>query len=89
LLVINIRRSQEDSSYNKELLPQKIQEIIVSKSTMPPISYYTDIDTDTGYYTSDVEDDEGDEALTEQPLLIRYVESNMVISTKNLIKKLG
>ena len=41
---------------------------------MPPISYYTDIDTDTGYYTSDVEDDEGDEALTEQPLLIRYVE---------------
>ena len=83
------RRSQEDSSYNKELLPQKIQEIIVSKSTMPPISYYTDIDTDTGYYTSDVEDDEGDEALTEQPLLIRYVESNMVIGTKNLIKKTG
>jgi hypothetical protein len=56
---------------------------------MPPISYYTDIDTDTGYYTSDVEDDEGDEALTEQPLLIRYVESNMVIGTKNLIKKTG
>lgn len=83
------RRSQEDSSYNKELLPQKIQEIIVSKSTMPPISYYTDIDTDTGYYTSDVEDDEGDEALTEQPLLIRYIESNMVIGAKNLIKQTG
>lgn len=84
------RRSQEDSSYNKELLPQKIQEIIVSKSTMPPISYYTDIDTDTGYYTSDIEGEESTVIIdAHRPLLMKYIESNMVIGAENLIKTTG
>lgn len=71
------------------MLTKEIQEIIISKSTMPPVSYYKVIDTDSGYYTSDVEDDEGDEAITERPLLIRYIESNMVIGAENLIKQTG
>ncbi len=88
-LISSYRRFEHKNLYDKEVLTKEIQEIIISKSTMPPVSYYKVIDTYSGYYTSDVEDDEGDEAITERPLLIRYIESNMVIGAKNLIKQTG
>ncbi|WPX99099.1 hypothetical protein Megpolyxen_00967 [Candidatus Megaera polyxenophila] len=72
-LISSYRRSEHKNFYDKEVLTKEIQKIIISKSTMPPGSYYT----------SDVEDDEEDEAITEQPLLMRYIESNMVIGAES------
>ncbi len=72
-LISGYRRSEHKNLYDKEVLTKEIQEIIISKSTMPPVSYDKVINTDSGYYTSDVEDDEGDEAITERSLLMRYI----------------
>ena len=76
-----------------EKVLSKITRIISSKSLIPKAMHYTEI-SESGYDTDDIEDyevDEDNRILIDQesPLLIRYIESNMVIGAKNLIKQTG
>ena len=76
-----------------EKVLSKITRIISSKSLIPKAMHYTEI-SESGYDTDDIEDYEVDEDNRilideESPLLIRYIESNMVIGAKNLIKQTG
>ena len=76
-----------------EKVLSKITRIISSKSVIPKARHYTEI-SESGYDTDDIEDyevDEDNRILIDQesPLLIRYIESNMVIGAKNLIKQTG
>jgi len=70
-----------------EKVLSKITRIISSKSLIPKAMHYTEI-SESGYNTDDIEDyevDEDNRILIDQesPLLIRYIESNMVIGAKN------
>ncbi|MCP5362829.1 MAG: hypothetical protein H6911_02555 [Rickettsiaceae bacterium] len=72
-------------------ISHKITKIISSKSVIPKARHYTEI-SESGYDTDDIEDyevDEDNRILIDQesPLLIRYIESNMVIGAENLIEK--
>jgi len=74
-------------------ISNKITKIISSKSVIPKARHYTEV-SESGYDTDDIEDYEVDEDNRilideESPLLIRYIESNMVIGAKNLIKETG
>lgn len=76
-----------------EKVLSKITRIISSKSLIPKARHYTEI-SESGYDTDDIEDYEvyRDNRILideESPLLIRYIESNMVIGAKNLIKETG
>jgi hypothetical protein len=76
-----------------EKVLSKITRIVSSKSVIPKPKHYTEI-SESGYYTDDIEDyevGEDNRILIDQesPLLIRYIESNMVIGATNLIKQTG
>ena len=78
-----------------EKVLSKITRIISSKSVIPKARHYTEI-SESGYDTDDIEDYEVDVDRDnrilideESPLLMRYIESNMVIGAKNLIKQTG
>jgi len=76
-----------------EKVLSKITRIVSSKSLIPKPKHYTEI-SESGYDTDDIEDYEVDEDNRilideENPLLMRYIESNMVIGATNLIKRTG
>ena len=76
-----------------EKILSKITRIVSSKSLIPKPKHYTEI-SESGYDTDDIEDyevGEDNRILIDQesPLLIRYIESNMVIGATNLIKQTG
>lgn len=76
-----------------EKILSKITRIVSSKSLIPKPKHYTEI-SESGYDTDDIEDYEVDEDNRilideEKPLLMRYIESNMVIGATNLIKRTG
>lgn len=76
-----------------EKVLSKITRIVSSKSLIPKPKHYTEI-SESGYDTDDIEDYEVDEDNRilideEKPLLMRYIESNMVIGATNLINRTG
>jgi hypothetical protein len=82
-----------DDKLDPEKVLSKITKIVSSKSLIPKARHYTEI-SESGYDTDDIEDYEVDEDNRilideESPLLIRHIESNMVIGAKNLIKQTG